>query len=330
MTLDTLKLVKAQLGVQTVAGVSNVSFGLPNRPLLNSTFLAAAVGAGLSAPILNPGSQQMMATVTTLRVINHQDKDAQTYIEKSQDWQFSQGGQSGTGSTSKAKDAGSETPANTVPKNQTEQLRQLILQGRKEETPNLTRQLLDAKTPLEIVNEAFIPALDEVGQKFEAGTLFLPQLMQSAEAVKGAQEVLKDYTAAQGETASNQGRVLLATVAGDIHDIGKNIVKMIMENYGFQVVDLGKDVPIEKVVATIQEEDIKLVGLSALMTTTVQNMKATIKAVRDAGLECTFIVGGAVLNEGYREFVGADYYAKDALESVKYAQAFFEQHPEWV
>lgn len=330
VTLDTLKLVKAQLGVQTVAGVSNVSFGLPNRPLLNSTFLAAAVGAGLSAPILNPGSQQMMATVTTLRVINHQDKDAQTYIEKSQDWQFGQGGQSGNGSTSKAKDAGSETPANTVPKNQTEQLRQLILQGRKEETPNLTQQLLAVKSPLEIVNEAFIPALDEVGQKFEAGTLFLPQLMQSAEAVKGAQEVLKDYTAAQGETASNQGRILLATVAGDIHDIGKNIVKMIMENYGFQVVDLGKDVPIEKVVATIQKEDIKLVGLSALMTTTVQNMKATIKAVRDAGLEITFIVGGAVLNEDYREFVGADYYAKDALESVKYAQTFFEQHPEWV
>ncbi|MEQ7215866.1 homocysteine S-methyltransferase family protein [Enterococcus asini] len=330
VTLDTLKLVKAELGVQTVAGVSNVSFGLPNRPLLNSTFLAAAVGAGLSAPILNPGSQQMMATVATLRVINHQDKDAQTYIEKSQDWRFGPGNQSGTGSTSKAKDAGSETPANTVPKNQTEQLRQLILQGRKEETPNLTQQLLAVKSPLEIVNEAFIPALDEVGQKFEAGTLFLPQLMQSAEAVKGAQEVLKDYTAAQGETASNQGRILLATVAGDIHDIGKNIVKMIMENYGFQVVDLGKDVPIEKVVATIQEENIKLVGLSALMTTTVQNMKATIKAVGDAGLECTFIVGGAVLNEDYREFVGADYYAKDALESVKYAQAFFEQHPEWV
>lgn len=330
VTLDTLKLVKAQLGVQTVAGVSNVSFGLPNRPLLNSTFLAAAVGAGLSAPILNPGSQQIMATVATLRVINHQDKDAQTYIEKSQDWQFGPGSQSGNGSTSKAKEAGIEIPANTVPKNQTEQLRQLILQGRKEETPTLTRQLLAAKSPLEIVNEAFIPALDEVGQKFEAGTLFLPQLMQSAEAVKGAQEVLKDYTAAQGETASNQGRILLATVAGDIHDIGKNIVKMIMENYGFQVVDLGKDVPVEKVVATIQEEDIKLVGLSALMTTTVQNMKATIKAVRDAGLECTFIVGGAVLNEDYREFVGADYYAKDALESVKYAQAFFEQHPEWV
>ena len=331
VTLDTLKLVKTELGVQTVAGVSNVSFGLPNRPLLNSTFLAAAVGAGLSAPILNPGSQQMMATVATLRVINHQDNDAQNYIAKSQNGQFDLGSQvEKVATTSAAQDSEETAQESTVPKNQTEQLRQLILQGRKEETPALTRQLLAAKSPLEIVNEAFIPALDEVGQKFEGGTLFLPQLMQSAEAVKGAQEVLKDYTAAQGETASNQGRILLATVAGDIHDIGKNIVKMIMENYGFQVLDLGKDVPIEKVVTTLQAEDIKLVGLSALMTTTVQNMKATIKAVRNAGLDCTFIVGGAVLNEDYREFVGADYYAKDALESVKYAQAFFEQHPEWV
>ena len=331
VTLDTLKLVKAELGVQTVAGVSNVSFGLPNRPLLNSTFLAAAVGAGLSAPILNPGSQQMMATVATLRVINHQDKDAQTYIAKSQAGQFDQGNQvEKVATTSATQDSEETVQESTVPQNQLEQLRQLILQGRKDETPTLTQQLLATKSPLEIVNEAFIPALDEVGQKFEAGTLFLPQLMQSAEAVKGAQEVLKDYTAAQGETASNQGRILLATVAGDIHDIGKNIVKMIMENYGFQVLDLGKDVPIEKVVTTLQKEDIKLVGLSALMTTTVQNMKATIKAVRNAGLDCTFIVGGAVLNEDYREFVGADYYAKDALESVKYARAFFEQHPEWV
>lgn len=273
----------------------------------------------------------MMATVATLRVINHQDTDAQTYIAKSQTGQFSLGVQvEKVATTSATQDFKRAAQESTVPQNQLEQLRQLILQGRKDETPTLTQQLLATKNPLEIVNEAFIPALDEVGQKFEAGTLFLPQLMQSAEAVKGAQEVLKDYTAAQGETASNQGRILLATVAGDIHDIGKNIVKMIMENYGFQVLDLGKDVPIEKVVTTLQKEDIKLVGLSALMTTTVQNMKVTIKAVRNAGLDCTFIVGGAVLNEDYREFVGADYYAKDALESVKYAQAFFEQHPEWV
>ena len=149
--------------------------------------------------------------------------------------------------------------------------------------------------------------------------------MQSAEAVKRAQAVLKDHLASQSEASPNQGKILLATVAGDIHDIGKNIVKMMLENYGFQVVDLGKDVPIEKVVATIREQEIQLVGLSALMTTTVQNMKATIAAVREAGLDCTFMVGGAVLNEEYREFVGADYYAKDALASVTIAQQFFSQ-----
>lgn len=325
ITLETLKLLR-ELGVQTVAGVSNVSFGLPNRPLLNSTFLAAAVGAGLSAPILNPKSEQMMATVRTLRVINQQDKDAKDYIAHCQDLQF---GKNLTKSTPKSTES---TGAAGEVRLAQESLRQLILQGRKEETPALTQQLLTTKTPLEIVNEEFIPALDEVGQKFEAGTLFLPQLMQSAEAVKGAQEVLKTYSAgaALEGTASNQGRIILATVAGDIHDIGKNIVKMMLENYGFEVLDLGKDVAIETVVETVRTEKIKLVGLSALMTTTVQNMKKTITAVREAGLDCTFIVGGAVLNEDYREFVGADYYAKDAMESVNLAQKFFEAHPEWV
>ncbi len=179
------------------------------------------------------------------------------------------------------------------------------------------------------MNQEFIPALDEVGAKFESGQLFLPQLMQSADAVKRAQAVLKDYLSKHDQQVDKQGKILLATVEGDIHDIGKNIVKMILENYGFDVVDLGKDVPIQKVVDSIREQDIKLVGLSALMTTTVQNMKATITAVKEAGLNCSFMVGGAVLNEEYRAFVGADYYAKDALESVTIAQAFFNEHPEY-
>ncbi|MDT2757720.1 homocysteine S-methyltransferase family protein [Enterococcus asini] len=319
VTLETLKLLK-ELGVQTVAGISNVSFGLPNRPLLNSTFLAAAAGAGLSAPILNPASAQMMATVRTLRVINQQDLDAKDYITHCQDLQF------GLALPKETADGKPKTPKD---KNSPEEsLRQLILQGRKEETPATTQKLLVNKTPLEIVNEEFIPALDEVGQKFEAGTLFLPQLMQSAEAVKGAQEVLKTHMAAHESQTEGKGRILLATVAGDIHDIGKNIVKMMLENYGFEVVDLGKDVPIETVVATIRQEKIQLAGLSALMTTTVQNMKKTIAAVKAAGLDCSFMVGGAVLNEDYREFVGADYYAKDAMESVTIAQEFFAQHKE--
>lgn len=319
VTLDTLRLLKEELGVCTVAGVSNVSFGLPNRPLLNATFLAAAIASGLDAPIMNPLSQPMMATIHAMRVINGQDQEAATFIAKKDELALM--ATELPGSTASKQPAATATTAPTA----NDSLKTMILQGRKDETPAKTKALLAQYTPLEIVNQEFIPALDEVGAKFEAGSLFLPQLMQSAESVKRAQAVLKDHLASQSEASPNQGKILLATVAGDIHDIGKNIVKMMLENYGFQVVDLGKDVPIEKIVATIREQEIQLVGLSALMTTTVQNMKATIAAVREAGLDCTFMVGGAVLNEEYREFVGADYYAKDALASVTIAQQFFSQ-----
>lgn len=319
VTLDTLRLLKEELGVCTVAGVSNVSFGLPNRPLLNATFLAAAIASGLDAAIINPLSQPMMAAIHTMRVINGQDQEAATFIAKKDELALM--ATELPGSTASKQPAATATTAPTAK----DSLKTMILQGRKDETPAKTKALLAQYTPLEIVNQEFIPALDEVGANFEAGSLFLPQLMQSAEAVKRAQAVLKDHLASQSEASPNQGKILLATVAGDIHDIGKNIVKMMLENYGFQVVDLGKDVPIEKVVATIREQEIQLVGLSALMTTTVQNMKATIAAVREAGLDCTFMVGGAVLNEEYREFVGADYYAKDALASVTIAQQFFSQ-----
>ncbi len=327
VTLDTLKLLKAELGVHTVAGVSNVSFGLPNRPLLNATFLAACVGAGLDAPIMNPMSELMMGAVYGLRVINHQDRDATVFIEKNQNVTFS----STTATDSDGLKGSESRPVadGQTPASAADSLKTMILQGRKEETAAKTMQLLETTRPLTIVNEEFIPALDEVGAKFEAGQLFLPQLMQSADAVKKAQAVLKDYLAKHDQQTEKQGRILLATVEGDIHDIGKNIVKMILENYGFDIIDLGKDVPIQKVVDTIREQDIKLVGLSALMTTTVQNMKATIAAVREAGLTCSFMVGGAVLNEEYRVFVGADYYAKDALESVTIAQKFFAAHPEY-
>lgn len=319
VTLDTLRLLKEELRVSTVAGVSNVSFGLPNRPLLNATFLAAAIASGLDAAIINPLSQPMMATIHAMRVINGQDQEAATFIAKKDELALM--ATELPGSTASKQPAATATTAPTAK----DSLKTMILQGRKDETPAKTKALLAQYTPLEIVNQEFIPALDEVGANFEAGSLFLPQLMQSAEAVKRAQAVLKDHLASQSEASPNQGKILLATVAGDIHDIGKNIVKMMLENYGFQVVDLGKDVPIEKVVATIREQEIQLVGLSALMTTTVQNMKATIAAVREAGLDCTFMVGGAVLNEEYREFVGADYYAKDALASVTIAQQFFSQ-----
>lgn len=307
VTLDTLKLLREKLGVLTVAGLSNVSFGLPNREVLNGAFLAAAVGAGLNAPIVNPLSDFLMQMVQSLRVINNQDRDAADYISKSQQLTI----------TSNQSAAPVEAMSENV------DLKTLILKGQKEDTPALTKQLLETMPPLEIVNQFFIPALDEVGTKFEKGTLFLPQLMQSAEAVQRSQEVLKQYFEAHGQESESKGKILLATVQGDIHDIGKNIVKMVLENYGFEVIDLGKDAPITTVIDTLKEQKIQLAGLSALMTTTVQNMKATIEAAKEANLETKFMVGGAVLNEEYREFVGADYYAKDALSSVTIAQEFF-------
>lgn len=309
VTLRTLQLLRDELKVLTVAGLSNVSFGLPNRELLNSTFLAAAVGSGLNAPIVNPLSEFLMNTVRALKVISNQDHDALDYIEKSKQMTI----------------AVPEKRSHVVLEEGSTDLnlKELIIKGQKEDTAPLTQQLLTKQTPLEIVNEFFIPALNEVGAKFEKGELFLPQLIQSAEAVQRSQEVLKAYFEAQGQENQSAGKILLATVEGDIHDIGKNIVKMVLENYGFEIIDLGKDVPIQTVVDTIREENIRLVGLSALMTTTVQNMKATIQAVKDAGLSPAFMVGGAVLNEEYKEFVGADYYAKDALESAVIAQEFF-------
>lgn len=311
VTLDTIRLVKERLGCKTVVGLSNISFGLPNRALLNGTFLAQAFGAGLDAPIMNPLSDYMMRVVRSLKVFTGQDTNSEDYIANEQN---------ATIAVTVAN--GSE---NQVSTDDTLDLKGMIIKGRKELTAAETRKMLETMTPLDIVNTYFIPALDIVGAQFEKGELFLPQLMQSAEATQQAQEVLKAVLAKSGQKSESLGRLLLATVEGDIHDIGKNIVKMILENYGYDVVDLGKDVPIETVVETVVTQKIKLVGLSALMTTTVQNMKKTITAVKAVAPDTVFIVGGAVLNEEYREFVGADYYAKDAMSSVEITQNFFRQ-----
>ena len=311
VTLDTIRLVKERLGCKTVVGLSNISFGLPNRALLNGTFLAQAFGAGLDAPIMNPLSDYMMRVVRSLKVFTGQDTNSEDYIANEQN---------ATIAVTVAN--GSE---NQVSTDDTLDLKGMIIKGRKELTAAETRKMLETMTPLDIVNTYFIPALDIVGAQFEKGELFLPQLMQSAEATQQAQEVLKAVLAKSGQKSESLGRLLLATVEGDIHDIGKNIVKMILENYGYDVVDLGKDVPIETVVETVVTQKIKLVGLSALMTTTVQNMKKTITTVKAVAPDTVFMVGGAVLNEEYREFVGADYYAKDAMASVEITQNFFRQ-----
>lgn len=298
-TLNAIKLVKSELGLKTVLGVSNVSFGLPDRELVNSTFLAAAFGAGLDMPILNPMSGRYMDVVNTFKVLNNEDKGSGKFIEK----------YSGIETASPVKTDG-ETDIETI-----------IISGRKNLVASKTKQLLEKESAVEIINNHFIPALNIVGERFEKGQYFLPQLMASAETVKSGFDVLKSECPA--DTAKEKGKILLATVKGDIHDIGKNIVKMLLENYGYSVLDLGRDVEIEAIVNAVKKEKIRLVGLSALMTTTVKNMELTIKALRAEKLDCKIMVGGAVLTPEYANMVGADFYAKDAAESARIAERFF-------
>lgn len=306
-TINAIKLVKANIkGVKTVLGVSNVSFGLPRREILNSVFLAAASGAGLDTAIINPLSEDMMKAVYAFRVLNNQDRDAKFYIEK-----FSQVNEDNAANNKK----GSE--------NKEKSLKELIIEGRKDEAADKTKELLNEMDSLKIIDDYFVPALDVVGERYEKGTIFLPQLMQSAEAVKNGFNVLKDFMDKKGEKTKSKGEVILATVKGDIHDIGKNIAKMLLENYGYTVIDLGKDVPIETVVDEAVKRDIKLIGLSALMTTTVKSMKDTITALRATGKDFKIMVGGAVLNEEYVEFVGADYFVPDARADIKIASEIF-------
>jgi 5-methyltetrahydrofolate--homocysteine methyltransferase len=310
-TLRAVRLVKAELGLLTILGVSNVSFGLPYRPLLGSVFLAAALGAGLDACIINPLAPRFAEVIDAFRVLNAEDADSLHYIAK-------YAGVSETaGVPVTARPAAAAESANGL------SLGEIIEKGRRGEAGAAVSELLLSTAPLDIVEQHFIPALDRVGQRFEKGELFLPQLMQAAQAVQNGFEVLRAQVEKTGEQQASRGKILLATVKGDIHDIGKNIVKMLLENYGFAVVDLGRDVPPELIVQTIREQDIRLAGLSALMTTTVESMKETIAAVRQAGLPCHFMVGGAVMSEKYAQLVGADFYARDAMESAAIAGRFF-------
>ncbi|WP_258881108.1 homocysteine S-methyltransferase family protein [Clostridium tagluense] len=301
-TIRAVELVKSTLGVKTTLGVSNVSFGLPQRELLNRTFLAAALTAGLDAPILNPLSNDMMSTINAFNVLWNNDKNSKKYINVYSSFE----GKTDIKKVSKDKD-----------------LTKIIIDGLKDEAFELTNELLKTMSEMEIVNKYLIPSLDIVGKKYESGEIFLPQLLQSAETVKKAFEVIKARMLATTGNKLTKGTIVLATVRGDIHDIGKNIVKILLENYGFEVIDLGKDVHENDVVNAVRRGNIKLVGLSALMTTTVRSMEGTIKALRGNNLDCSVMVGGAVLNEEYAEMIGADYYAKDATESVKIARRIF-------
>ncbi|MBA5850120.1 homocysteine S-methyltransferase family protein [Clostridium sp. cel8] len=321
-TIKAVKMIREELGAKTVLGVSNVSFGLPNRKLLNRTFLLMALQAGLDLPIMNPNDQGMKDTIAAFEVLANRDKDSKNFIEKYKNMP--------------KEDNKNREVINTVDKKEDEKkdknetktyesydLRQIIIDGIEDRAMKASEELLKSKEPLEVVNSYIIPALDKVGEKYETREIFLPQLIQSAETVKKSFQVIKKKILEGGHSTISKGKVVVATVKGDVHDIGKNIVKVLLENYGFEVIDLGKNVDIEKVINAIRENDIKLVGLSALMTTTVVNMKKTIDEIRKSGLNCKVVVGGAVLNQEYADMIGADFYARDAKETVNIAEDIF-------
>ena len=298
-TLKALSLVR-NLGIQTALGVSNVSFGLPDRPRLNRAFLAAALQAGLTMPIMNPMDGEMAGTVYAFRVLSGEDEGAEDYISRY------------AGAVSVAS-AAAPAPASTTA-SAAASLSEAVRRGRKGEARTLAEAELKEKAPMDVVNGILIPALEEVGRLYDRGTLYLPQLIAAAEAAKEAFAVLGEKFERKG---AGRGKVVLATVKGDVHDIGKNICKVVLESYGFEVTDLGKDVPVERVVEAVQREQPLCVGLSALMTTTVPNMRSTIEALRLAGCKTPVFAGGAVLNEEIAKEIGADYYTANALELVK-------------
>ena len=299
-TLKAVRMVKEELGLHNVLGVSNISFGLPDRLRITENFLIQAMECGLDLPIVNPNQRQIMDAVSTYKVLSGEDRDAAAYIDR-----FANAAPAQTAAPGPAPQMDIETA---------------IAKGLKEECRRLTVELLKTKTELEIINELLIPALDKVGDRYERQEIFLPQLINSANASCEAFEVIKQSILSRGGESVSKGKIIVATVEGDIHDIGKNIVKVILENYGYQVIDLGRDVPVQKVVDEAIRQEVHLIGLSALMTTTVKSMAKTIQALHQSGHPCKIWVGGAVLTPEYAKEIGADFYAKDAKESVDIAK----------
>lgn len=296
-TLETVKKITEQLGCNTSLGVSNVSFGLPSRELVNAAFFTTAMENGLSAAIMNPYSARMMEAYYSFNVVKGLDDNCMDFINF----------------------ASQQEVQPTVKHESSLTLKEAIEKGLKEKSSEITTAMLGENAPLDIVNSHVIPALDDVGKRFEEKKLFLPQLLMSAEAAKASFEVIKAAMAADGNSVK-KGNIVIATVHGDIHDIGKNIVKLLLENYGYNVIDLGKNVPPETVLNAVIENHAPLVGLSALMTTTVPAMEETVKLVKEKAPWCKTVVGGAVLTQDYADKIGADKYAADAMESVRYAE----------
>lgn len=301
VTLEAVQLIKQELGVKTILGVSNISFGLPRRELVNAAFYTMALRSGLDAAIINPHSVAMMDAWRASCALLGVDENCSRYIA----------------SYAEQASAAISAPADNL------SLTQAIEQGLKDRAFEIAKRLLENTPPLDIIEGEMVPALDKVGQGFETGTLFLPQLLMSAEAAKAAFEAIRQHMSRVGEQPEKKGKIILATVKGDIHDIGKNIVKVLLQNYNYDVIDLGKDVAPETIVDTARREDVTLVGLSALMTTTVPSMEETIRLLRAACPGCRVMVGGAVLTTEYARQIGADFYGADAMASVRYAEELF-------
>ena len=318
-TLETIRRIRDEYRGRTILGVSNISFGLPQRQVINSYFLTMAMQMGLSFAIMNPNNEQMMASYRAFNALSNLDNQCMEYIEAYANASVAvvSSGKSGAAqgaADAKAADGGSSSKS---------PLGDAIERGMVGVAENAMKEEMKTRDPLVIINDDLIPALDKVGKGFEKGTVFLPQLLMSADAAKAAFEVVK--AAMAGKPRETKGKVIIATVKGDIHDIGKNIVKVMLENYGYDVIDLGKDVPPEVIVDRAIEDDVKLVGLSALMTTTVVSMEDTIKLLRKRKPDTKVVVGGAVMTQEYADAIGADCYAKDAMATVRYADSVFSR-----
>jgi 5-methyltetrahydrofolate--homocysteine methyltransferase len=303
-TLDAMRKIKTELGVGLTLGISNISFGLPNRTLINSTFLISAATCGLTLAIMNSNSKPMMDAINAFRVLSAKDKDSAKFIS----------------SYSNQKEE-SKKEIKKIDEGLT--IEEAIFKGLEKEVYLITNELLKIHTPIELIDKRFIPCLDEVGRKYETNEFFLPQLIKSAQAACLGFEIIKEKIKKKGESNLNRGTIIVATVKGDVHDIGKNIVKVILENYGYKIIDLGKDVSAEKIIEIAKTEKVGLIGLSALMTTTVESMKDTIEAIRNAGITAKIVVGGAVLTAQYASEIEADFYANDANEVVSIAKEVF-------
>jgi 5-methyltetrahydrofolate--homocysteine methyltransferase len=317
-TLNALHRVKTELGLKTVLGVSNISFGLPNRVLVNHIFLTMALTNGLDLPIINPNIEEMTGAVRAYKLLANIDKNSVDFIKAYANMPKVTKINPAAKITSKPADIVTEgAESDPMASNP---LYQAVLNGLKSEGAQLTRQMLETTDSMEIVNNILIPALDKIGADFEKGTIFLPQLIMSAAVAQSAFEEIRKAMVLGNKQPESKGKIVMATVKGDVHDIGKNIVKVLLENYGYDVIDLGKDVEYQAVVDAIKENDAKLVGLSALMTTTLVSMKETIELIHKNNLDCKIFVGGAVLTPEYAKEIHADFYAKDAKESVDIAK----------